>query len=203
MKNVRWLQEGEQTRITPVVARHAAAKLELNEELAALKAPLPAVYRTCAYIDEVPLLDGYVKGKEWENERLRDSVFRKRTATEILKEGRFPTCSDTGVLFRALLIAQGVPAAHVEAFHEKYLLGKDFHGHVFGRVFASRGSFLVDPLKEPHVYESENEIFTYVIAAEGLDSWDIGIRGYDDLHTFRKENLPALMAKYKRLKAEP
>jgi hypothetical protein len=197
-----WLKEGEQTEVTPLVARHAdaAAELELNRRLAKQKEPLQTVYKTCAYVSRLPLIEGYVEGAEKQNRKIKASIFRKRTANQMLREGRFPTCSDAGLLFRALLIAQDVPAAYVETFHEDFLFDRAFHTHTFGRVFAAEGSFLVDPRAEPRIYRTEREMLPYVIVKEGLDCWDVGIRSYADLYEFRNRNLPGIMAKYEQLK---
>ena len=195
-----YLVEGEQTKITPLVLSHAdRVRRMLLDNAPNLSEPWSTAYRTCAYIKTLPKMVEYIENptKEQEelNRELKRRVTRSRTAHQILEEGRYPTCSHTGILFRTLMIAQGVPTAFVETFHEDYLLGRDFHGHVFGRVFGKDRSALVDP-EEISYHKQESDIFPRIIFREGLDSWDIGIYSYDDMHRLREENLKTLLERY-------
>lgn len=205
-----YLVQGRQTQLTPLVYRHAeaaAATVPTNPEVLSLLPHLLAACKTVKYIYQLPKIMGYIqKAQESEeqiaNEKLKTAVFRKRDLHQVLQEGIFPSCSDIGLLFRGLMIAQGFPTAWVETFHEDYILGKSFQGHVFGRVFYDGKSDLINPKLVLDVANSELEIFPYLILKEGLDSWDIGIEGYDDLHRLKAEHLEELIARHALLKQQ-
>lgn len=199
-----YLKPGPQTQLTSLVYEHAekASDTEL-EYLDEERLPETAisVYKTCKYISDLTHIEGFdpnakTDAEKESNEVLKDSVFRQRDLDQILREGPYPTCSDVGVLFRGLLIAQEVSVAYVEAFHEDYLFKRAFHTHSFGRVFYNDKSLIVDPMEEPIIVEQEKEILPYTIFREGLDSWDIGIYKEEDLHRLRRENLSPLLERY-------
>ncbi len=111
------------------------------------------IFQTCQYISSLPQIKGIkspIKNKEdyQSNQSIKDRIFRKRTLDQVLKEGYFPTCSDVGLIFRGLMIAQGIASSHIEAFHEEYLFDKAFHGHVFAKIFTKKDVYikLVQPL---------------------------------------------------------
>lgn len=198
-----YLSEGRQTRFTPLVLEHAEkARLLAVPETDDLEEPLSTIYRTCTYIFNLPIIRGFTPGNHPDpeqrkrNREIKDRTFRKRELDEVLREGYVPTCSDIGLLFRGLMAAQGQATAYVETFHEDYLFDRAFHGHVFGRVYHSQGSFIVDPREKPEILSDETDVLPYVIFREGLDSWDIGIQGYEDMHSLRKENLDSLLQRY-------
>lgn len=219
----QYLKEGEQTKITPIV-RETAGKInrydmEMPPEVSQLSKNFQAAYKTAVYINRnIPLIKSFKellpsdleaekKLKTEENERLKFKVGRKRTVSQILEEGYFPTCSDIGILFRGLMIAQEVPTSYVETFHKDYILGNNpnsMHTHSFGRVFDDDNpqiSILVDPTNIEN-YNSEQELFSetgYVIVAEGFDIWNTDIRDYDDIIRIKILNNDALFEKYKKL----
>ena len=203
-----FLKEGEQSRFTPLVMEHAkkVRNVEITDPaIAELPEPRISVYRTCKYIYQLPRIKGFIhrpKSKEESdaNRRLKATIFRKRTLDQMLREGFFRTCSDIGLLFRGLMAAQGHPTSFLETFHEDYLFGKSFHGHVFSRVFDKGGSFIVNPGPNPIISKGESDIFPYIVFREGLDSWDIGIHSYDDMHRLKDEHINELIEKYKAIK---
>ncbi|MBS3083424.1 hypothetical protein J4423_01325 [Candidatus Pacearchaeota archaeon] len=205
-----YLSPGEQTQFTERVHEHAekAKNIVIDDseigKLPGIQIPKDcelSIRRTCKYISKLPFIAGYNPSPKTENERkannqLKDSIFRQRDLDQILKDGIYPTCSDTGVLFRGLMATQGHPTAYVETFHEGYIInGKPFSTHAFGRVFFDGKSVIVNPEFKPIIFDSEVKIFPYIIFREGLDSWDIGIRGYEDIHRLRRENLIKLEKK--------
>lgn len=198
-----FLKEGPQTEFTPLVKEYAEKAREIDLKANVEEAMVP-IYKTSKFISQLPRIEGYIKDAQREedresNKRLKDKIFRKRTLNQILQEGFYPTCSDIGVLFRGLMVAQGIPSAYVETFHEDYLLDKAFSTHAFVRVFTEDSSVLVDP-SGPKIAHSEKKILPYVIFKEGLDSWDIGIRDYEDLHQFKDECKDELLCKLELLK---
>lgn len=201
-----YLCQGPQTRFTERIYEHADKSrmfLVNNPRIAALPEPIISIHRTCKYISQLPYIDGFnphprTADENKANNALKDSVFRQRDLDQVLKEGYYPTCSDIGLIFRGLMAVQGHPTAYVESFHEDYLFDISFHGHVFCRVFDGERSVIVNPSPEPTIVDNEVEIFKYVIFREGLDSWDIGIRGYEDMHKLKAENIEALLARYEQ-----
>lgn len=185
-----WLQDGRQTQVTDTVRKHAEAawKAEPPVNVRFSSEEMRRALQACDYVSGLPLAD-----------LPKDEFFRRRTAEQILSEGPIKSCSDYAVAFRALMISAGVPVSYLETFHEEYLLGSDFHTHSFARVFESGRQVIVDPMKKCR-HLKEADIFPYIIAAEGLDCWDLGLASYDDLHAFREAHLKELTEKYERMK---
>lgn len=202
---VDYRAQGKQTKLTDLVYKHAdKARNMIIEDPAinALPEPLISIHKTCKYIfsDQLPIIEGYnpnpkTKRDKKANYILKESIFRKRDLDQILREGYYPTCSDIGLIFRGLMIAQKIPTAYVETFHEDYLFGRSFHTHVLGRVFLDDCSVLVNPGLNK-IYYDEADIFPYIIFREGLDCWDVGIHSYDDIDRLRSENLAELLDIY-------
>lgn len=206
MANLDYSIQGAQTQFTDRVYEHVdnARSVVMNDpKIAALSEPVISIHRTCKYIFQLPYVNGFnsrprTREEDEDNHRLKDSVFRQRDLDQVLKEGYYPTCSDIGLLFRGLMTAQGHPTSYVETFHEDYLFDRLFQGHVFGRVFDGKKSRFVNPKPYPTISDTEVEIFPYVIFREGLDSWDIGIRGYDDMCRLKDQNMESLLARYEQ-----
>lgn len=206
MVNSKYLNPGPQTKLTDRVYEHAdKAKNTVinNPRIATLSEPLISIHRTCKYIFQISYVNGYnsnpkSKKEEEANKRLKASLFRKRDLDQVLKEGKYPTCSDIGLLFRGLMIAQGHPTVYVETFHEDYLFDRSFHGHVFGRVFGEDEIIFVNPRPNPIIDNQEIDIFPYIIFKEGLDSWDIGIHSYEDMDRLKGDNIEILLARYEQ-----
>ena len=206
MTNVDYTIQGPQTQFTSRVYEHADKARNVvmnNPTIAALEEPRIPIHRTCKYISKLPYISGFNPNsrtrKEHEaNKRLKNSIFRKRDLDQVLHEGFFPTCSDIGLLFRGLMAAQGHPTTYVETFHEEYLFDRSFHGHVFGRVFDGDKSMIVNPNPNPTIVDTEVEIFPYIIFREGLDSWDIGIHDYKDMHELKARNMEELLVRYEK-----
>ena len=200
----RFLQESGQIQITDLVREHAKRASEV--EITAGKDTHPNLQKAlkvAKYTYSLPRIEGYIRNpksdeERQQNEAIRDRIFRKRTIQEILEQGIYPTCSDIGIVFRGLMIALEVPTAYVETFHEDYLLGKEFHGHVVGKIQAGDKWYYIDPQNnEKRVIKTEEDLFPLIVFKEGLDSWDVGIKGFDDMHRLKLENIDMLMIRYK------
>lgn len=190
---------GPQTPFTERVYEHAgkASRLILSGSRGEhLSEPRLSITKTSEYIDRH--LDETTEPKM--------KVFRKRDLDQILKEGVSPKCSDIGVVFRGLMAAQGVPTAYVETLHEDFVLDKqprtaNVMSHALAKVYRDDGSpILVDPgnLRE---YRDEVDLFQkkgYVVFREGLDSWDLGIYGLDDLKRVRDSHREELLVRRER-----
>lgn len=200
----KYLQESEQIKITDLVRAHAEKAMETQINEGKDSHPnLKKAYKVSKYIYQIPKIEGYIKDPKTKEElqktrETKDKIFRKRTAHEILEQGIYPTCSDIGIIFRALMISLEVPSIYVETFHEKYLLGEDFYGHVVAKIQAGDMWYYIDPQNnQKRVSESLEELFPLILYREGLDSWDIGIKSYDDMHKAKEKNLEELMNRYK------
>jgi hypothetical protein len=203
---------GSQTTLTSRVYEHAgnASRIIMKDpRIASMPAHEAAIHKTCKYIfTSIPHIKGYnpePKNSQEEdaNEQLKKSIFRQRDLDQILKDGQYPTCSDIGLLFRGLMIAQGHPTAFVETFRENYLFDRNpqghIYGHIFGRVFYDGDkSLLVNPQPNPIIAANEADILPYIIFREGLDSKDIGISSYEDMYRLKEENKETLLAHYEK-----
>jgi hypothetical protein len=205
MVKSEYLHQGKQTILTDRVMEHAekAKATIINDgNKAKLDEPLLSIHKTSKYISTLNYYDNldFNKLSDKEFDKLKIALFRKRTVDEILDQGLFPTCSDIGVVFRGLMIAQNHPTSYVESFHEFYLLKGVFHTHSLGRVFLEDdSSYIVDPKANPIIYKDEFELFDlskYIIFKEGLDSWYIGITDYSSLNLLKNDNLSSLLNKY-------
>lgn len=209
-----WLKEGTQTEITDLVKTHA---LEIRQIQCRDIANLPALsepevilaYKTGQYIisniKRHPIYNT-IKNIEKERKEMRfeskteeekynsliktanDVFCRQRTADDILMQGRFGFCSDKAILFRALMLAQGIPVSYIEAA-KTFLLAKkedEFKPHATTKVYAKNQTFIYDPMElqgfdcEMTYFEKDNGI----IIREGLDSWDMGIKSKRDSEIF-------------------
>jgi len=131
--------------------------------------------------------------KNVENDREEKmKLFRNRTADEIIKSRKVTGCTDYAIIFIALVRAKKIPTKYIEAIRKRWLdIGDEDHieGHVFAECQINDKWYIVDP--------QEGTIRTdyrrYVIFKKGLDSWDIGIKNFDDLKEkfidFKKKHL--------------
>ncbi len=114
---------------------------------------------------------------------LRDfdrEVFRKRDADKILQDGYVTGCIDSAIIFLAFARGCGIPAVYVEVITKEWLErgGKSYSGHAYARIYdETKGWILIDPiLSKVDVQIPEKR----VLFREGRDSWDIGIKDFDD-----------------------
>lgn len=133
-------------------------------------------------------LDFVANALEWMDKNLQkqkytEKLFRKRAAGEIVKSGFSTGCTDDALVFIALARAKGIPAKYVEAIETRWLEeGREkITGHVFAQVFINNRWHLVDPARKEISTKPVLDKTRYVIFAEGLDSWDIGIKSFEDL----------------------
>lgn len=202
----KYLQESEQVKITDLIREHAkkAMSVEINQGKDS-HPNLQKAYKVSKYLYQVQRIDGYIKDPKTKEELqktrdTKDRIFRQRTAHEILEQGLYPTCSDIGIVFKALMLALDVPSVYVEMFHEDYLFGKNFSGHVVVKIHAGDKWYYIDPQNnQKRVSATLEELFPLILYKEGLDSWDIGIRCYDDMHKAKEEHLDELMNRYKEM----
>lgn len=118
--------------------------------------------------------------KETKDKEKEFALFRRRTSEEIIKSKMATGCTDYALVFISLSRASGIPTKYIEAIRNKWIeLGnKDFlEGHVFAECLINNKWYIIDPY--------EGDIKTnyrhFKIIKEGLDSWDLGIKNFDDL----------------------
>jgi len=166
MKNVNyWLQEGPQTKVTQQ-------------------------YKD--FIKDIPGSDfNFVIGAlEKINKVLRierqhpkwREIFRNRTADQIFTDGFATGCTDIALVFITAARAKEIPTKYIEAIDKRYLESKEegpFRGHVFAEVCINGNWYQVDP--ESATAYALKDYKHYVIYGEALDSWDLGIKSYNDI----------------------
>jgi hypothetical protein len=112
----------------------------------------------------------------------KNSVFRKRTADEIMRDGYASGCTDYALVFIALSRAKGIPAKYVEAIKCNWLEdpnARTIGGHIFVECLLNDKWVQVDPQRG--TIHAKTNYNGFEIFDEGLDSWDIGISDFDSL----------------------
>ncbi|MGI5897807.1 MAG: transglutaminase domain-containing protein [Candidatus Dojkabacteria bacterium] len=111
-----------------------------------------------------------------------ENVFRKRTASEIIKSKYVTGCTDAALAFLVIARATGIPAKYVETIDTEWLRRGDdkYSGHIYVRIFDNSKDdwILIDPMKRKIDMSVPKD---RVIYKEGLDSWDIGIKDFETL----------------------
>lgn len=168
--NEEWLKEGEQTKATPCIKK-IADNFEGND------------LNTCVSIAEW-ILENIKLEKD---KKIKDKVFRKRTAEQIIKDGFATGCTDFTLAFVALSRAKGIPTKYVEGVSIKWLEKPDgpLEGHVWAEVFVNKNWYIIDAINATVHFRRTNNMLSTINNCrtydKGLDSWGIGIKNIDDL----------------------
>jgi hypothetical protein len=161
----KYLEAGKQTQITPkmenIAKRISGSTLEKTQKILGMMSQL----RT---------------------EPSNSQIFRKRTADQIIKDRFVTGCTDNVVAFVAAERACGVPAKYVETVDKIWLEngGENITGHQYAQIYDAENNqwIWVDPtfgrVNTPAPGDEGR-----VIVAEGLDSWNLGMK---DLGSMRK-----------------
>ncbi len=162
--------------------------------------------KTASYIQDLKVIDGWRPDclDKGQNFVITNKFFRQRTADDILKNGIIPICSDIGLVFRTMMIAQNIPTSYIEARSADFLFSSNpgcylYKERVLARLFGKNGDSLgiFDPT-QIRKYSNERELFAKdgdIIVGEGLDSWDLGIKSYNDLFKIRDKYLDLILNK--------
>lgn len=113
---------------------------------------------------------------------VKNDVFRRRTADEIIKDSYASGCTDYALVFIALCRAKKIPAKYIEAIKCSWLKDSNsstINGHIFAECFINDSWIQIDPQRGTiHIKKNYNGFEIY---GEGLDSWDLGITDFDSL----------------------
>jgi hypothetical protein len=217
-----YLKEGPQTKITPLVRWHAEKVQEIKDGEFSVPpnvlflpedisdTVLKTILKTNRYISALSRVNSIIENPETEKEKkynkeLREKFLIKRDLAQILEEGLHNFCFDKTVVFRGLLIAQGIPATFIHTYSEDDIFNNHRGSHVYSRVFYGgnpENSLIIDTFYSNQssllTFKDEIAILPNIIFREGLDSWDIGIHSLSDVHRLKEENLPELIDKYEK-----
>lgn len=114
------------------------------------------------------------------NKKLKKELFRKRSASQIIRDGFVLGCTDWALSFIVLARAKKIPTIYVETVRNKWIEEgtKDFlEGHVFTECYINKKWYIIDPERAVICGYYDR----YKVIDRGLDSWDIGIKNYSDL----------------------
>jgi len=162
-----FLQEGKQTKITGAV-KHASASISGE-----------------GFDFVVEALDWIGKNLKVERDRPdRNSLFNRRTASQIIEDEFSTGCTDTALAFVALCRERSIPTKYVETIgrdwlEDKYEKGR-IHGHVFAEIYLKNKWYVVDPQRRT-IYVASNPYQVFEIYATGLDAWDVGLHSIEEL----------------------
>ena len=157
----KFLQESEQTKVTPQIKKLAEEFKEQDS--------LKSILNTLFWIDENIKMN-----------RERTDVFRERTADQILSDKYSTGCTDYAILYIAISRAMGIPTKYVELLSIRWLESDEekIQGHVIAEVLVDDKRLFVDPT---HGSISTKPTSGMVIYDKGLDSWNIGIKNRENL----------------------
>ncbi len=157
----KYLSSGSQTQITP----------EIEEVASEIKGTV--LEKVQKILEIGPTL---VEMKDFDYE-----VFRKRTGAQRIQDKYITGCTDAALVFIVLARASGIPTKYVETIGVEWLKkgGSPIVGHVYAQVYDELQDkwFWVDPMRRRVGNPPREE----VIFGEGLDSWDLGIKGHNTL----------------------
>lgn len=108
------------------------------------------------------------------------SIFRKRTADEIVKSRLVTGCSDFALVFIVLARSKNIPTKYIETIKRQWLEKGDkqhLQGHIFAKCFINDKWYIINPEQGTIVFAYRH----YVFWKQGLDSWDIGIHNFNEL----------------------
>jgi len=114
------------------------------------------------------------------SEEYKNKNFRSRTSDEIIASGKLTGCTDYALVFLSLARVSGFEARYVEAIETKWLEngGEPILGHIFVEVNIENVWYIIDPQGATiRAWYGKR----YVIYDKGNDSWDIGIKNFQDL----------------------
>ena len=123
----------------------------------------------------------------------KNTVFRKRTAQQIIKDKYYSGCTDYALVFISLARAKKIPTKYIEAIRRKWLDegGNSILGHIFAECLINGKWIKIDP--QVGTVSPLLSYNRFEILGVGLDSWDLEIDSFNTLKekfsVFRQEYL--------------
>jgi hypothetical protein len=181
-----WLSEGEQSRITPLVRAFADQfPGKTVEDVRGIIKDISRFKRV--RMSEEQLQDAYSK-------RTADEIMESREIFVIKRRGRQAPiqvngCIDYNVALCAVLRAKGILSKFIRVFDHSVTFAKiegRWHEIDLMKQFEQKHKAeAIQPL-EGKVIEQYEHAKKHEAYAEGLDAWDIGIRGLNDFGRYLK-----------------
>jgi len=169
-----FLKEGEQTKITENVSKIASKFTGEGFDL--ITQILKWIHKNL---------------KPNSDKKIKERIFRRRIAAQIIKDGFTTGCTDIALAFIVLARAKRIPTKYVEAIRNKWMETGDedcIEGHVFAEVFLNGQWHIIDPMEACLKFWYDR----WIVYKIGLDSWDIGIHDFQELKQkfleFRKDS---------------
>lgn len=188
-KTALWLNEGAQSRITPVIFQ-AASQINGKNRRESLNKAVDYVWK-------------YFRFKNWHSDKAFDL-----TADELFRSKMLGGCSDFALVSAVLFRSAGIPArmvitANVDwmpAFQKNNLLITT--GHVFVEAYLEEKWHLIDPTNRL-LYDGYDESQRSYpnreyLCLRGTDYWDMGIKGVSDLDSALRKEAAAFKAEQYR-----
>lgn len=126
------------------------------------------------------------------SQEIKKKVFRRRTAQEIIESGFVTGCTDWTLAFIVLARAKGISTKYVETIKRQWLdegRGDLIKGHVLAECFIDGRWYIIDTQERAIRIDYQR----FIIFKKGLDSWNIGIKNFDEL----KEQFLEFKKKYR------
>lgn len=163
-EEIKYLQEGKQTKITPQI-KNIASNID---------------NRTKKFDEKIKEICIFLKTLK-RNKENKNEIFRKRTADEIISSGFVTGCTDEALIFIALARSMNIPTKYIETIDLntlKEINSNSYMGHVYCGVFGKDKKWKVVNQTNMQI-DVDISKDGRVIFGEGLDSWDIGIKDFD------------------------
>ncbi len=182
-----WLKEGEQTKITPKI-KEIGKKLQKKSQYDA-----HLVLNILEWVRKNIRLE--------RKEEIKKKLFRKRTSDKIIRDGYATGCTDLALAFIPIARSCDIPTKYVETVNKKWLKKAtkevsmikkgQIKGHVVAECKIGNKWYVVDVDSGTVVIKIENTSFNrnFEVVAEGLDSWDLGVKSLQDLKNFFQNKL--------------
>lgn len=157
-----WLNEGNQSKITPKI-KEICSKFKGDD--------LEKIFKILNWIDKNLF--------EEKSHKKVLKIFASRTADQLIKQKNETGCHDTTLVLVTFLRAIGIPS--------KYLVGIDKisptrGGHCVVEAYFGERWILIDPCHfKLNLIPSRSSFYKHnYLVKEGLDSWDCGIKTLRD-----------------------
>jgi len=157
-----WLKEGKQSKITPKI-KEICAKFKGDD--------YDKLFSSLYWIEK-----NIHHEKDYENVI---KTFASRSADQVIKNKNHTGCHDTALVLATFLRAVKIPS--------KYLIGINKtspknQGHCVVEAYLGKKWILIDPSSfQLNLIPSRSSFYTHhYVVKEGLDSWDCGIKTFND-----------------------